>query len=56
MAHYQYVSTWQLQASIEQVWAAITNLEHLPTWYAGVQEARELAPGDAQASAAGSVT
>ena len=48
MAHYQYVSTWQLQAPIEQVWAAITNLEHLPTWYAGVQEARELAPGDAQ--------
>ena len=48
MAHYQYVSTWQLQAPIEQVWAAITNLEHLPIWYAGVQEARELAPGDAQ--------
>ena len=37
-----------MKAPIEQVWAAITNLEHLPTWYAGVQEARELAPGDAQ--------
>lgn len=48
MAAYHYVSTWQLQAPIQQVWAAITDLEHLPTWYTGVQEARELAPGDAE--------
>jgi carbon monoxide dehydrogenase subunit G len=48
MADYHYVSTWQLQAPIEQVWAALTDLEHLPAWYRGVQQARELAPGDAQ--------
>jgi hypothetical protein len=48
MADYHYVSTWQLQAPIEQVWTAITDLEHLPAWYTGVQEARELVPGDAQ--------
>jgi carbon monoxide dehydrogenase subunit G len=48
MADYRYVSTWRLQAPIQQVWAALNDLEHLPTWYAGVQEARELAPGDAQ--------
>ena len=54
MADYHYVSTWQLQAPIEQVWAAITDLEHLPAWYAGVEEARELAPGTPRASAAGS--
>jgi carbon monoxide dehydrogenase subunit G len=48
MADYHYVSTWQLQAPIEQVWAALNDLEHLPTWYSGVQQARELAPGDAQ--------
>ena len=47
MADYRYVSTWQLQAPIEQVWAALNDLEHLPTWYSGVQEARELTPGDA---------
>jgi Polyketide cyclase / dehydrase and lipid transport len=47
MADYRYISTWQLQAPIEQVWAALSDLEHLPTWYTGVQEARELAPGDA---------
>ena len=48
MADYHYVSTWQLQAPIEQVWAALTDLEHLPAWYSGVQQARELTPGDAQ--------
>jgi carbon monoxide dehydrogenase subunit G len=48
MADYHYVSTWQLQAPIEQVWTAITDLEHLPAWYSGVQQAQELAPGDAQ--------
>jgi carbon monoxide dehydrogenase subunit G len=48
MADYHYVSSWQLQAPIEQVWAALNDLEHLPTWYGGVHEARELAPGDAQ--------
>jgi Polyketide cyclase / dehydrase and lipid transport len=42
------VSTWQLRAPIEQVWTALTDLEHLPSWYASVQEARELTPGDAQ--------
>jgi carbon monoxide dehydrogenase subunit G len=48
MADYHYVSTWQLQAPIEQVWAALNDLEHLPVWYRGVQQARELTPGDAQ--------
>jgi carbon monoxide dehydrogenase subunit G len=48
MADYHYVSTWQLQAPIEQVWAALNDLEHLPTWYSGVQQAHELTPGDAQ--------
>jgi carbon monoxide dehydrogenase subunit G len=48
MADYHYVSTWQLQAPIEQVWTAITDLEHLAAWYSGVQEAQELAPGDTQ--------
>jgi uncharacterized protein YndB with AHSA1/START domain len=48
MADYHYVSTWQLQAPIEQVWTAITDLEHLPAWYTGVEQARELAPGNAE--------
>jgi carbon monoxide dehydrogenase subunit G len=48
MADYHYVSTWRLQAPIEQVWAAISDLEHLPAWYTGIQEVQILAPGDAQ--------
>jgi carbon monoxide dehydrogenase subunit G len=48
MADYHYVSTWQLQAPIQQVWAALNDLEHLPVWYRGVQQVQELAPGDAQ--------
>ena len=49
-ADYHYVSTWQLRAPIEQVWTAITDLEHLPAWYPGVQQVQMLAPGDAQGS------
>jgi uncharacterized protein YndB with AHSA1/START domain len=47
MADYHYVSTWQLQAPIEQVWTAVSDLEHLPAWYPAVQEVQTLAPGDA---------
>jgi carbon monoxide dehydrogenase subunit G len=48
VADYHYVSTWQLQAPIERLWAALNDLEHLATWYTGMQKARELTPGDAQ--------
>jgi carbon monoxide dehydrogenase subunit G len=47
MADYHYVSTWQLQAPIEQVWTVIDDVERLPAWYPAVQEAQTLAAGDA---------
>ena len=47
MADYHYISTWQLQAPIEQVWPAISDLERLPAWYPAVQEVQTLAAGDA---------
>jgi carbon monoxide dehydrogenase subunit G len=47
-ANYHYVSTWQLQAPIEQVWPAIRDPQHLPAWYPAVQQAQELAAGDDQ--------
>jgi uncharacterized protein YndB with AHSA1/START domain len=47
-ADYHYVSAWQLQAPIEQVWGAIRDLEQLPTWYPAIQEVQILAPGDDQ--------
>ena len=48
MADYHYVSTWQLQAPIERVWTAISDLEHLPAWYPAVEEVQTLAPSDEQ--------
>jgi carbon monoxide dehydrogenase subunit G len=47
MADYHYVSTWQLKAPIEQVWAVINDVERLPAWYPALQEAQTLAAGDA---------
>jgi carbon monoxide dehydrogenase subunit G len=47
MADYHYVSTWQLQAPIEQVWTVVNDVERLPAWYPAVQEAQTLAAGDA---------
>jgi uncharacterized protein YndB with AHSA1/START domain len=47
-ADYHYVSTWQLQAPIERVWAALSDLEQLPTWYPAVHQVQILAPGDDQ--------
>jgi uncharacterized protein YndB with AHSA1/START domain len=48
-ADYHYISTWQLQAPIERVWAAISQLEQLPAWYPAVQEVQTLTPGDPDA-------
>jgi uncharacterized protein YndB with AHSA1/START domain len=48
MADYHYVSTWQLQAPIERVWTAISELEHLPAWDPAVEEVQTRAPGDEQ--------
>jgi carbon monoxide dehydrogenase subunit G len=47
-ADYHYISTWQLQAPIEQVWAAISDFERLPAWYPAVQEVHTQIPGDGQ--------
>ena len=48
MADYHYVSTWQLQAPIERVWAAISDLDQLPGWYPAVNQVQTLAPGGDQ--------
>ena len=48
-ADYHYVSTWQLQAPIERVWAAISQLEQLPAWYPAVQQVQILTAGDPDA-------
>ena len=53
MADYHYVSTWQLQAPIQQVWAALNDLEHLPSGIAACKRPASLCPATLRASAAG---
>ena len=45
-ADYHYISTGQLQAPIERVWAAVSDLERLPAWYPAIQEVQTLTAGD----------
>jgi carbon monoxide dehydrogenase subunit G len=47
MADYHCVSTWHLQAPIEQVWTVMNDVERLPAWHPAIQEAQTLAAGDA---------
>jgi len=47
MAEYHFVSTWQIQAPIEQVWDEISHSERWPDWWKYVVGVEELEPGDA---------
>ena len=47
MAEYHFVSTWQIQAPIEQVWEEIRHSERWPEWWKYVVAVEELEPGDA---------
>jgi uncharacterized protein YndB with AHSA1/START domain len=47
MAEYHFVSTWQIQAPIEQVWDEISHSERWPEWWKYVVGVEELEPGDA---------
>ena len=47
MAEYHFVSTWQIQAPIEQVWDEIFHSERWPDWWKYVVGVEELEPGDA---------
>src|SRR5260370_29783827 len=47
MAEYHFVSTWQIQAPIEQVWEEISRTERWPEWWKYVVAVDELEPGAA---------
>ncbi len=47
MAEYHFVSTWQIQAPIEQVWEEISHSERWPQWWKYVVAVDELEPGAA---------
>ncbi len=44
MAGYSFLTTWLLESPREPVWEAIYDQESWPSWWRGVEEARELSP------------
>ena len=47
MRQYRFVTTWVLDAPIEDVFEAIRHSEAWPLWWRGVTHVEEIAPGDA---------
>ena len=47
MTDYHFVSTWRLQAPIEEVWEEIVHTERWPSWWKYLQRVDQLDPGDA---------
>jgi hypothetical protein len=56
MADYRYVSTWRLQAPIQQVWAASTTWSTCPPGIAASRKPGSWPPATPRAWAAGSGT
>ena len=47
MSDYEFVSRWNIDASIESTYAAIEDADSWPEWWRGVLNSIELEPGDA---------
>lgn len=47
MTDYHFVSSWRLQAPIDQVWEEIFHTERWPSWWKYVHRVDQLDPGDA---------
>ena len=41
---YRFLTRWQFDASIDRVWAVITDVERYPIWWPGVRQATVLGP------------
>jgi len=48
MAEYHLLSTWQIEAPLDEVYGAIYDSLHWPDWWPGLQQAEQTAPGDAR--------
>ena len=46
MARYEFLTTWCLEAPIDQVWDALYASERWPEWWRGVERVQVLEPGD----------
>jgi uncharacterized protein YndB with AHSA1/START domain len=47
MAEYHFVTTYQIEAPIDQVWQALRDFDHFPTWSSGSFHAKQLESGAA---------
>jgi hypothetical protein len=46
MARYRFVTEWQAEAPIEQVWDTLLDYRQWPTWWKGFRDVRQIHPGD----------
>lgn len=46
MAGYEFLTTWNVAAPLEGVWAAIFDAERWPEWWPGVESVVQLDPGE----------
>src|SRR5437762_13821596 len=45
MAHYNFITYWELSAPLEAVWDLIVDASAWPTWWKGVLEVKEMDSG-----------
>jgi uncharacterized protein YndB with AHSA1/START domain len=50
MANYQFLTIWEFDAQIEQVWDVITHSENWTSWWKAVDRMTELEPGNLDGS------
>jgi uncharacterized protein YndB with AHSA1/START domain len=55
MARYRFLSTWAIDAPIEDVWTAIYETERWPEWWRGVKVAEQLRRGHDPDDGVGSI-
>jgi uncharacterized protein YndB with AHSA1/START domain len=55
MARYAFLTTWALEAPVEDVWQAIHDTERWPEWWPGVKVAERLRGGAGPGDGVGSV-
>jgi uncharacterized protein YndB with AHSA1/START domain len=55
MAHYRFLTTWALEAPIDDVWQAIYDTERWPEWWQGVKVAERLQGGNDPGDGVGSI-
>lgn len=44
-AHYNFQSTWKINAPLEKVWDALNDPLSWPKWWTGLKEVRLMDPG-----------